>query len=155
MSVEELIGTDEQLLAEAATFRDPYALFFSGRRGSIGCTESRIVVDDGSETTYILIDEVTSMEYEEPTWSRAYLYSGLGALVYGLFGGGPEAGLAMMALVVGSVLLATGYWLRTSELTIYTARRPYSFTSRGSDIEQIAREFWNREPVTQSEQSSA
>lgn len=134
----ELQGTspdDEQVLAEAPVYGDPHALFFSGKKGTITCTESQIVFDGKKNTVHVSLSDVTSLELEGPTWSRAYLYSGIASLLYGLFGTGP--GLPTLALIVGPVLLATGYWLRVSRLTIFTASRNYEFTSRGTALEDI------------------
>lgn len=133
---------EERVLAEAPVYGDPNALFFSGKTGTIECTESQIIFDGKKNTVHISLDDVSSLELDGPTWSRAYLYSGVTSLLYGIFGNGP--GLPTLALVVGPVLLATGYWLRVSRLTIFTTTRNYEFTSRGNALDDIVKAVRSR-----------
>lgn len=153
MGLQAALDESERLLAEAPVYGDPHALFFSGTTGTIGCTDSRLVFDDGGNTVYVPLSDVGSVEYQEPQWSRAYLYAGLAALAYGFFGN--VQGLTTLGLVVGASLLATGYWLRKSELTIYTPQRRYHYVSRGSKLGEVARTFRRRRTATDAETSNA
>ncbi|WP_224450474.1 hypothetical protein [Haloprofundus salilacus] len=139
MNLQDSFDADERILAEAPVYDDPHALFFSGKSGTIACTESQIVFEDSKNTLNISTDNVSSIEFQEPKWSRAYLYSSIASIIYGIFGGGLNSGLTILAFVVGVVLLATGYWQRTSKLTIHIPGRTYHFKSRGSSLGEIVR----------------
>lgn len=142
MQSQGISPEDEQVLAQAPVYGDPHALFFSGKKGTIECTECQIIFEGKKNTIHISLTDVNSLELEGPTWSRAYLYSGILFLLYGILGNAP--GLSTLALLVGPVLLATGYWLRVSCLTIFTPTRNYEFTSRGNTVDAIASAVRNR-----------
>lgn len=145
MGLQNTLSGDDQILAEVPVHGDPHALFFPGQTGTLTCTESQIIFDGKKNTVHISVDEISALEFQEPTWSRAYLYTGIVSLLYGILGGAPDSGFPTFGFVVGIVLLATGYWLRTTRLKIYTLGQTYNFTSRGNGLGQVAQAFRNRE----------
>ncbi len=139
MELAEYLNADEEIRAEAPVYGDPHALFFSGKSGKIGCTDTRILFSGKRTMTAINLADISTVQYQEPTWSRAYLYSGLASLAYSLFNWNSASGIAILTLLIGSVLLLTGYWLRKSQLSIHTRTEVHEFISRGESLEQIAR----------------
>lgn len=145
MDVREYISRDERVLAEVDIHEDPYALFFSGVEGTLVCTEQRIVYVSGKEVTDVSINRVDSFQYLAPTMPKTYLYSGIGALIIAILEVYPD--LTPLAFVVGPVLIATAYWLRTSTLSLHTPSETYEFQSRDDDLVEIAHALRERESV--------
>lgn len=129
---------EDTVLAEATVHSDPYALFFSGVAGEVTCTKTSLHIDTSDTKASISLDAVTAVDLQGPEWPRTYLYTGLATLAYGLVGGGLESGLSTIALIVGPVLLATGYWQRTSRLIVATSGRTYQLRSRDNALRDVA-----------------
>ena len=147
MGVQDYVADGDELHASAAFQSDPYALFFSGKAGEIGVTDSELLHVSGSTVNMIAIDEVGSIEYTEPKTPRTYLFAGIGALAFAFFGGGDIQGLAEFAWILGPILLLTAYWLRTSTLTIYTASRNYELQSRHESLADVVEAYQQRQRI--------
>lgn len=145
MDVSDYISSEEHVLAEVDIHDDPYALFFSGVDGTLVCTEQRIVYVSGKEVTDVSINRVDSFQYHAPTMPKTYLYSGIGAFIFAILDVYPD--FTPFAYVVGLVLIATAYWLRTSTLSLHTPSETYEFQSRDDDLVEIAHALRERESV--------
>lgn len=145
MDIHDYVSREERVLAEVDIHDDPYALFFSGVDGRLVCTEQRIVYVSGKEVTDVSVNRVDSFQYHAPTMPKTYLYSGIGALLFAILDIYPD--LTPLAWVVGPVLVATAYWLRTSTLTLHTPSESYEFQSRDDDLVEIAHALRERESV--------
>jgi len=146
MDVHDYVSKDERVLAEVDIHDDPYALFFSGVDGTLVCTEQRIVYVSGKEVIDVSINRVDSFQYEAPTMPKAYLYSGIGALLFAILDIYPD--LNPFCYVIAPVLIATAYWLRTSTLSLHTPSETFKFQSRDDDLVEIAHALRERESVT-------
>jgi len=144
MGIQEYVGSDETVLAQAAVHSDPYAVVFSGRAGEIACTPSRLIYSERKKTIDIPVNEVGSMEFEEPRMPRAYLYTGIAALLFALFGGDISSGLQSFCYVLAPVLLGVGYMYRTSVLKVFTPSRTYEFKSRDGSFPDVVSAFRDR-----------
>lgn len=144
MVIREHVENDEELLAEADVHSDPYAVFLSGKAGKIACTPSRLIYEERTRTITIPINEVGSIEFEKPRMPRSYLYSGVGALLFAVFGGSISAGMQWFCIVLAPVLLGVGFMYRTSVLRIFTPSRTYEFQSRDRSFVDVVERFRDR-----------
>lgn len=95
-------------------------------------------------TVEIPANEVGSMEFKDPRMPRAYLYTGVAALLIALFGGGVSPGLKYFCYILAPVLLGVGYMYRTSVLKVFTPSRTYEFKSRDRSFVEVVRRFRDR-----------
>lgn len=145
MHVQNYLKDGEQVRVRVAVHDDPYALFTSGKAGTLACTDNRVVCVEGKDVVDVSINRVDSFGYQAPTMPRAYLYSGILALLFAIVGRGVYPEYSTLAFVIGPVLLLTGYWLRTSVLTLHTPSETYEFKSRDNSLEEIAHALRDRE----------
>jgi len=146
MEVTDYVGEEETIQARAVYHSDPYALFSSGKEGEIVATGSQFLQTSGDTITAISFDEVGSIEYTEPEMPRTYLLVGVLLIIFALLSTGPYATLAW---VVGPVLLLTAYWLRTSQLTIYTPSRRFDLQSRDDDLVDVVKSYQSHQAAVQ------
>ena len=145
MRIQNYINEGERVRAEVTIHDDPHSLFYSGKAGTLACTDNRVVHVDGKDVVDISINRVDSFRYRAPSMPKAYLYSGIIFLVFAVLGRSSFPGYSTLAFLIGPVLLATGYWLRTSTLTLNTPSESYEFISRDNSLEEIAHTLRDRE----------
>lgn len=147
MEILDYVREDETILAETSVYDDPYALFFSGKGGSIVCTENRVIHADGEKFEDFSINRVDSIKYHPPKMPSTYLYSGIIVLGVAMLGFQTLPNFSTLGIVSGAVLLAVGYWLRTSVLTVRTPSKTFTFKSRDS-LAKVAHALREREMST-------
>lgn len=145
MRIQNYINEGERVRAQVTIHDDPYALFTSGKAGTLACTDNRVVYVEGKDVVDVSINRVDSFRYRAPVMPKAYLYSGIILLVFAVLGRSSFEAYSTLAFVVGPVLFATGYWLRTSTLTVNTPSESYEFQSRDDSLEDIAHSLRDRE----------
>jgi len=146
MEAQEYIRPEETNLVETDIRQTSPTAFDD--RGTLICTDSRLVFDSSNGVTDIRLDGIVEMQYSPPSyWNRTVLIGLLTAFVGIVFVMTAQilselpnsvAGVSMLPLLIGLIIAGVGIFAAKNRLVVKTSQSTYRFSSSDKSLEHIA-----------------